>query len=71
MSEKKRVYGKWAGFPSGYPEDPTRCITQVLSSLIGDHGHQCPRPRGYGEKGLYCRQHAKKAAERQHGKIRR
>ena len=54
-----RMYGKWAGNPKGNPEDPTRCIASVPYEG-GWHFHQCSRKRGYGPKGEYCKQHAKR-----------
>jgi len=57
MSE--RVYGRWAGFPKGWPEDPKHCIEQVWGEQRGATGHQCQRKRGHGPGGLYCKQHAK------------
>jgi len=54
-----RRYGRWAGNPKGYPEDPERCIERVLPK--GEWiSRQCQRKRGYGLDGLYCKQHAKK-----------
>lgn len=54
-------YGQWAGDPKGKPEDKTRCIAEVFSGFGGFIAHQCQRKRGYGTKGLYCKQHAKQA----------
>jgi hypothetical protein len=64
MSEqKKRVYDKWGGNPKGIPEDPTRCIEEVVD-WSGWHYFQCSRKRGYGPNGEYCKQHAKKIEKR-------
>ena len=57
-----RRYNKWAGHKKGTPEDERLCIVEVHDS----HGwlyHQCLRKRGYGENGLYCKQHAKMIKE--------
>ena len=56
------IYGRWAGCPAGTPEDPTRCIEQVWSNMVGQ---QCGRRRGYGKDGQYCKQHAKMIEERE------
>lgn len=63
-----RRYGKWAGDPNGVLEDLKRCIVGVWGrdSWVP---HQCRRKRGYGENGLYCKQHAKRK-EKQNGKER-
>lgn len=53
----KRVYGAWAGDPKGTPEDTTRCIETVQEPGRGIFFHQCRRKRGFGPKGLYCKQH--------------
>jgi len=55
----KRVYGKWAGNPSGVPEDEECCIEAVWDKFSWG-GRQYSRKRGYGPDGLYCKQHAKK-----------
>ena len=57
-----RIYGQWAGNEQGNREGVTRCITEVWT---GWHSHQCERNRGHGPDGLYCKQHAKREAERQ------
>lgn len=49
-----RIYNP--GFGSLDAEDVTRCIANVSEW----HEVQCSRPRGYGEDGLYCKQHAKR-----------
>jgi len=54
----KRRYGAWAGNPKGQPEDPEKCIVEVYDQ--GLIPRQCSRKRGYGENGLYCKQHAKR-----------
>jgi len=50
---KEKLYGSL-----GTPEDKTRCFESV-----GDNfwpmTRQCFRKRGYGEDGLYCKQHAR------------
>ena len=58
MSDKThRVYGRWAGNPKGWPEDASRCITEVSEPGRGIHFHQCQRKRGFGPDGLHCKQH--------------
>jgi hypothetical protein len=54
-----RRYGQWAGNPKGEEEDPTRCVKEVWPS-DGWTPYQCPRKRGHGPDGLYCKQHAKR-----------
>ena len=58
----ERRYGQWAGNPNGMEEDHQRCIKEVwpITTNAGWHPYQCLRRRGYGESGLYCKQHAKK-----------
>jgi hypothetical protein len=56
----ERRFGCWAGCPDGQPEDPTRCIEEVLPASGSWIPRQCCRKRGHGPDGLYCRQHAKK-----------
>lgn len=46
----KREYGN----NDKIPEDTTRCIVGIWSGFAH---HQCSRRRGYGKKGLYCKQH--------------
>jgi hypothetical protein len=58
MGDKKR-YGQWAGRPNGQAYKPEQCKYEVFSSKMMI-GAQCSRPCGYGEDGLYCKQHAKK-----------
>ncbi len=41
------------------PEDVRRCI-EVVRGWNGWHHPQCSRKRGFGEDGLYCKQHARK-----------
>jgi len=52
-----RIYGSWAGNPTGHKEDVTRCIESVYGNERGAIPHQCDRKRGHGEDGLYCKQH--------------
>jgi len=54
--KKERLYNVWAGNPKGVKEDKTRCIEEVFDNFVS---YQCQRKRGYGEKGLFCKQHAK------------
>lgn len=60
MGKKKtfRIYGRWAGNPDGYKEDPALCIEAVWRNWVSG---QCVRKRGHGPDGLYCKQHGKKA----------
>ena len=57
--EEPRVYDKSGVNPKGIPEDKTRCIAEV-TAWSGWHSYQCQRKRGYGQDGLYCKQHAKR-----------
>ena len=68
---KERRYDIWAGNPKGIKEDKTKCI-QSVSDYTGWHRYQCSRKRGHGDKGLYCKQHAKKLEEmlKYYGKVR-
>ena len=59
-----RLYNKSLLNPEGTPEDETRCIKEV-SDENGWHSFQCSRKRGYGRKGLYCKQHANMLKRRQ------
>ncbi len=57
----KRRYGKWGGTPDGFPEVITHCIEQIRPT--GQWiARQCGRKRGYGTRGEFCKQHAKKHA---------
>ena len=56
MARELKVYGKWAGNSRGTPEDTTKCIKTIWGGPCS-HGRQCSRKRGYGEGGLYCKQH--------------
>lgn len=52
------TFGDWAGSPMGYPEDRSLCLEHVTPQ--GEWiPRQCSRKRGYGDKGLYCKTHAK------------
>ena len=52
-----RRFGRWAGNPDGYEEDPFRCVEEIVGREPG--GYQCFRQRGHGRYGAYCWQHAK------------
>ena len=67
----KRRYGKWAGNPEGYREDPTRCIEAIWEGGGWMRDRQCGRKRGKGPGGLYCGQHAKHALERERSRAQR
>jgi hypothetical protein len=60
MNDQPRFYGQWAGDKKGVPEDKTRCIQEIWPSSGSWVPYQCPRKRGYGKDGLYCKQHAKR-----------
>jgi hypothetical protein len=55
----KRVYNKWAGNPTGCAENTEHCIAEIFPEH-NFQSYQCQRKRGYGDKGLYCKQHAKR-----------
>lgn len=57
-TRKPKVYDKGGHYQS--LEDPKRCIAEVPLQPGGWHWIQCSRKRGYGEDGLYCKQHAKR-----------
>lgn len=56
-----RSYGKWAGNELGRGEGESRCVVQVFTQRFT--GTQCPRKRGHGPDGLYCKQHGRMAEE--------
>ena len=64
MNEQKRSeiqsrrYGEWAG-SKGHPYRSGRCAAVVWNGPRGMTNSQCSRKPGYGEGGLYCKQHAK------------
>jgi len=65
-------YGVWSGNPRGIAEDTIKCIDSVYPAI--DRGMieaQCSRKRGYGERGLFCKQHAKRSREYQLERINR
>lgn len=54
-----RRYGRWAGSPTGKPEDPVRCIVAVHPpGRWGVVSHQCKMPRGHGNGLAFCKRHA-------------
>lgn len=55
---KERRYGCWSGKPEGTSEDKTRCIVSVAERGRSVLFNQCCRKRGYGQDGLFCKQHA-------------
>jgi hypothetical protein len=55
MKHKER-YGQWSGNPKGRNADLTKCAEEVWSGFLS---HQCTRKCGYGEDGVFCKQHAK------------
>jgi hypothetical protein len=64
-----RRYGTWAGNPEGTPEDKGLCIIEVVTDSW--FFHQCQRKRGYGEGGLFCKQHARLSPNEQRLRIPR
>ena len=58
-----RRYGAWVGDPEATPENPRRCIVEVVDrggrSLVL---RQCWNTRGQGQDGLFCATHAKRLA---------
>lgn len=59
---KPRRYGVWAGNKNGTPEDPARCIVELVKYNNGWPSYsQCRRKRGHGQDGLYCAQHGRSA----------
>ena len=60
-----RVYGEWAGNPSGHKENMTQCIASVFRHG-GYIAAQCSRRRGHGPDGLYCKQHGSQADQGRH-----
>lgn len=63
LKDGKRRYRCWAGSPNGSLEDPRNCICEVPDGGRSCLFRQCQRRRGHGLDGLYCKQHAKMAAE--------
>lgn len=59
---EERSFGCWAGNSKGNPENKNNCIEEIFGNSGFDSWvpHQCRRKRGFGENGLYCKQHAKK-----------
>ena len=53
------VYGDWAGNPKGHPYDPEHCAERVYPKR-GMVSYQCNRKKGHGDRGLFCKQHAKR-----------
>jgi hypothetical protein len=64
MSERR--YGVWSGDLKGTAQNVLRCVSEVFAGegFARYYGRQCTRPRGHGPDGLYCKQHARKIAER-------
>jgi hypothetical protein len=54
-------YGQWAGNPGGHKANLERCIEEVSDNWIY---HQCSRKLGHGPEGMYCKQHAKRFANK-------
>ena len=53
MSAERR-YGQWAGNTSGVAENLYNCIQVVWFGMMH---RQCSKRRGYGDGGMYCKQH--------------
>lgn len=53
MTEKR--YGKWAGNPKGFPQNPENCVAAVPNGYIT---YQCARKKAPGSD--YCWQHGDK-----------
>lgn len=60
---KQYRYHKWAGNPEGNPYRLEDCAYEVWPADRMLFAYQCQRKNGYGPKGLYCKQHAKKVKE--------
>ena len=60
-------YGQWAGYPTGVAYNPNRCAYPVSDGRRTPFNHQCSKPKGHGDRGLFCKQHARKfpAAEKE------
>lgn len=50
-------YGMCAMDEHGTKYDPKRCACEVVSAW---RWYQCTRPSGYGDRALFCKQHARK-----------
>lgn len=62
-----RRYGQWAGNPKGVAEQTDRCVFELFDRGWGmGHFRQCSRKRGHGPGGLFCKQHARMAADGKH-----
>ena len=53
----RKRYGQHIMHGFGRKYDPTRCAYEVGN---GWRYHQCKRPSGHGDRGLFCKQHARK-----------
>lgn len=57
---KLRVFGMTETNPQGIPEDPRRCIVEMIdSSRRLMRKYQCEKGRGHGPDKLYCAFHAR------------
>lgn len=52
-----RRYGKWAGNPKGFREDPERCVWEVFPNDGQRIGRQCQNRRKAGSEGDLCQRH--------------
>ena len=59
----KKRYGEWAGNLSGVKYRIGDCAYEVWDTFSWG-GRQCYRRNGHGPDRLYCKQHAKKIAEK-------
>jgi len=62
-SEELYRYGAWAGNPKGRKENTSCCCQEVWPNDRGVVPYQCNRKRGFGYKGWFCKQHAKRYPE--------
>lgn len=53
-------YGQWAGNNAGNKQSKEHCVKGVYPSHSKYIEVQCSRNRGFGNNGLYCKQHAPK-----------
>jgi hypothetical protein len=59
---RRHRYSRWAGNPKGNSFREEQCAFEQFKNIFGV---QCTRRPGHGPDGLYCKQHAKKIAERE------
>lgn len=59
MEYPKERYRVWGGQPRGVAYDPELCAEDVQDGGRSPLSHQCCRKNGFGDRGLFCKQHAK------------